>query len=51
MRGAMPNSTYIVKQILMAASLKCGCCQHLSPSAANQIIAPSNQIVSDPTAP
>ena len=43
-----PNSTFIVRQVWIAASLQSGCRPRLSVGAASQIMARSNQIVSEP---
>lgn len=47
-RRAMPNSTFIVRQVWMAASLSSGWRPRLPVGAAPHIMAGSNQIVSEP---
>ena len=47
-RSAMPNSTFMVRQVWMAASLSQGRRPRLPVGAAAQVMAGSNQIVSEP---
>jgi hypothetical protein len=47
-RCAMPNSTFMVRQVRMAASLQSGCRLRLPVGAASEVMARSNQIVSKP---
>jgi hypothetical protein len=47
-RNGMPNSTFMVKQVWIAASLKLGCRPRFPVGAGLQTISGSNQIVSDP---
>jgi hypothetical protein len=44
----MPNSTYMVKQVWIAASLKLGCRPRFPVGAGLHTMSGSNQIVSDP---
>jgi hypothetical protein len=44
----IPNSTFIVKQVLIAASLNVRDLSLLPEGSASQFISGSNQIVSDP---
>ena len=47
-RSAMPNNTFIVRQVWIAAALWSGCRPRLPVGAASRIIAGSNQSVGDP---
>ena len=46
--SAMPNSTFIVRQVWIAASLYSGCRPRLPVGSASQVMPGSNQIVSAP---
>ena len=46
--SAMPNSTFIARQVWIAASLLSGCRPRLPVGAASQVTAGPNQIVSAP---
>jgi hypothetical protein len=47
-RSAIPNSTFIVRQVWMAASLSSRWWPRVPVGAASQVMAGSNQIVSEP---
>lgn len=47
-RSAIPNSTFIVRQVCTAASLQTGCRPRLPVGLAAQTMSGSNQIASDP---
>jgi hypothetical protein len=47
-RSAIPNSTFIVRQVWIASSLQSGGRPRLPVGAASQVMVRSNQIVSEP---
>jgi hypothetical protein len=47
-RSAMPKRTFIVRQVWIASTLQSGCRPRLPVGAASQVMAGSNQIVSEP---